>query len=320
VPDLSAPLKLGANCWNQYTDWASWLAAEQRAERLGYDSLWTWDHLYPIVGSHEGPILEGYTALSALAATTERASIGLMVGANTFRNPAIVAKMVTALDHISGGRAVLGIGAAWFETEHRAFGIPYGDGAPERLRWLGEALPILRGMLEGTRPSATGATYAARDVVNQPPPLQRRLPILVGGSGRQVTLRLVARYADACNVGGGIASVRDCEDHLLRHCEALGRDELEIERTAAMGVVVIRDARTEAERVLASLFQHNGRARVWDDQPIGTPEDLVEHCAPYLELGYRHLVFGFPSPYDAETVSRLASEVRPRLEAMLAGR
>ena len=141
MPDLTAPLKLGANCWNQYTDWPSLLAAQQRADRLGYDSLWTWDHLYPIVGSAEGPIFEAYTAMAAVAASTGRASIGLMVGANTFRNPALVAKMVTTLDHISGGRAVLGIGAAWFETEHRAFGIPFGSGPGERLRWLAEALP-----------------------------------------------------------------------------------------------------------------------------------------------------------------------------------
>ena len=160
MPDLNAPLKLGANCWNQYTDWPSWIDAQQRAERLGYDSLWTWDHLYPIVGSDRGPILECYTAMAALATTTERATIGLMVGANTFRNPALVAKMITTLDHISGGRAILGIGAAWFETEHVAYGIPYGSSPGERLRWLAEALPIMRGMLDGTKPTAEGGTYA----------------------------------------------------------------------------------------------------------------------------------------------------------------
>ena len=225
MPDLKAPLKLGANCWNQYTDWPSWVAAMQRAERLGYDSLWTWDHLYPIVGSHEGPILEAYTAIAALATTTSRATIGLEVGANTFRNPALVAKMMTTIDHISGGRAVLGIGAAWFETEHTAYGIPFGDGAPERLRWLGEALPIMRGMLDGTRPTAAGRYYHAVDVRNDPMPLQRHMPIVVGGSGRKVTLRLTARYADACNLGGTIDEVRDADAALVAHCEAIGRDE-----------------------------------------------------------------------------------------------
>src|ERR671915_477455 len=147
-------LKLGILAWPQYTDWESLERVGARVDQLGYDSLWTWDHLYPIVGSHEGPMFEGWLTLAAWAERTERATIGLMVGANTFRNPALVAKMATTLDHISGGRAVLGIGAAWFETEHVAYGIEYGSGAPERLRWLGQALPIMRGMLDGTRPTA----------------------------------------------------------------------------------------------------------------------------------------------------------------------
>ena len=106
------PIKLGANCWNQYADWPNMLAAGQRVDRLGYDTLWKWDHLYPIVGNHRGPIFEGWLAITAWAATTERVRIGLMVGANTFRNPALTAKMATTFDHISGGRAILGIGAA----------------------------------------------------------------------------------------------------------------------------------------------------------------------------------------------------------------
>jgi alkanesulfonate monooxygenase SsuD/methylene tetrahydromethanopterin reductase-like flavin-dependent oxidoreductase (luciferase family) len=148
-------VKLGANCWGQYTDWPTLREAGMRADRLGFDSLWTWDHLYPIVGSHEGPIFEGWLTLAAWAEATERATVGLMVGANTFRNPAVVAKMVTALDHISGGRAVLGIGGAWFETEHRGLGIEFGSSPGERLRWLDEAVRIMRGMLRGERPSGS---------------------------------------------------------------------------------------------------------------------------------------------------------------------
>jgi F420-dependent oxidoreductase-like protein len=315
VPDLSASVKFGANCWNQYTDWPSWLSAQQRAEHLGYDSLWTWDHLYPIVGSHEGPILECYTAMAAVATSTERATVGLLVGANTFRNPALVAKMVTTLDHISGGRAVLGIGAAWFETEHTAFGLPFGSSPGDRLRWLAEALPIMRGMLDGTKPSVVGARYQAEEVQNLPAPVQAHLPILIGGSGPKVTLRLVARYADACNVGGGIASVIQKERLLVGHCEAVGRDEREIERTVGMGVAVIRDSRADARRVQERIFARNGDAGLWSEQPVGTVDDVVELCAPFVELGYRHLIFGFPSPYDEETMTRLATEVRPRLEA-----
>jgi len=151
-------IRLGALCWNQYTTWPAMLEAGRRADRLGYDTLWTWDHLYPIVGDVEGPIYEGWLTLAAWAQATERIRLGLMVGANTFREPALTAKMATTLDHISGGRAILGIGGAWFETEHEAYGLAFGDGFPERLRWLGEALPIMRGMLHGERPTAAATT------------------------------------------------------------------------------------------------------------------------------------------------------------------
>ena len=310
MPDI----KLGANCWNQYTDWPGLLEAGVRADRLGYDTLWTWDHLYPIVGSHEGPIFEGWLTLAAWAQATEHVRIGLMVGANTFREPALTAKMATTLDHISGGRAILGIGGAWFETEHEAYGLQFGDGFPERLRWLGEALPIMRGMLHGTEPTATGPRYAAKAVRNDPMPLQERLPILIGGGGEQVTLKLVAKYGDANNVGGGIENVKRKESILIQHCETVGRDPAEIERTTGLGTVVIRDSRAEAERVQLEIFARNGNADLWEDQPVGTPEDVAEMLAPFVELGYRHLVAGFPAPHDEESMTRLATVVRPLLQ------
>jgi alkanesulfonate monooxygenase SsuD/methylene tetrahydromethanopterin reductase-like flavin-dependent oxidoreductase (luciferase family) len=307
-------IRLGALCWNQYTDWPSLLEVGRRTDRLGYDSLWTWDHLYPIQGSPLGPIFEGWLTITAWAMATERVRIGLMVGANTFREPALVAKMATTLDHISGGRAILGIGAAWFETEHRAFGLPYGSGPPERLRWLGEALPVIRGMLHGERPTAAGPRYAAREVRNDPPPIQARLPLLVGGGGEKVTLRLVARYADACNLGGGIENVKRKEAILVEHCERVGRDPAEIERTTGVGSVFIRDSRQEARRAFEAAFAQNGGARLWTDQPVGTPEDVIEHLARYPSIGYRHMITGVPAPYDEESMTRLATEVRPALE------
>jgi len=224
---------------------------------------------------------------------------------------------MSTIDHISGGRAVLGIGAAWFETEHKGFGIPFGDGPPERLRWLSQALPIMRGMLDGTQPTVTEGLYRSHEVRNDPAPVQGRLPILIGGGGRNVTLRLVARYADACNLGGTVANIAEGEAALVRHCGSIGRDERSIERTAGIGVPVIRDSREEAKRVQAAIFERNGNARPWDDQPVGTPEDVVEHLAPIVELGYHHLMAGFPAPYDEESMTRLVTEVRPRLEAMV---
>ncbi len=307
-------VKIGALLWNQYTDWQSMRDAAVRTDQLGYEDVWTWDHLYPIVGSDNGPMFEGWLTLAAWAEATSRARIGLMVGANTFRNPALVAKMATTLDHISGGRAILGIGGAWFETEHTAFGIEFGSSPGERLRWLDEAVRIMRGMLRGEEPSGD-RYYRAENVRNLPAPVQERLPIVVGGGGERRTLRTVARYADACNVGGGFENVRRKDQVLRRHCEEVGRDEAEIERTAGVGVCVIRDTEAEARRVFADIFERNGRARHWTEQPVGTPEQITEMLHPYLGIGFRHFTVGFPAPYDAESMERLVREVKPMLES-----
>jgi alkanesulfonate monooxygenase SsuD/methylene tetrahydromethanopterin reductase-like flavin-dependent oxidoreductase (luciferase family) len=169
-------------------------------------------------------------------------------------------------------------------------------------------------MLRGEEPSATGPRYAARHVRNDPPPVQVRLPILVGGGGEKVTLKLVAQYADANNVGGGFENVKRKEAILREHCERIGRDEREIERTTGVGVVVIRDSRAEAQRVFDRLFENNRISEKWQDQPIGTPDDVAGYLAPYVELGYRHLIAGHPAPYDEESMTRLATEVKPILE------
>ena len=309
-------IKIGALCWNQYTDWPSLLQAGIRADELGYTSLWTWDHLYPIVGDSHGPNYEGWLTITAWAQATERIRVGLMVGANTFRAPTLVAKLATTLDHISNGRAILGIGGAWFEEEHQDFGLDFGSGFPERLRWLGEALPIMRGMLDGAEPTARGDHYHSQHTRNLPAPVQAHLPICIGGGGEKVTLKLVARYADMNNVGGGIEGVRRKEAILREHCAAVGRDEREIERTTGIGTVFIRDDRAEAERLFHAAFDRNRVARHWTDQPVGTVEDVVESLAPYVELGYRHLIAGFPADYDEESMTRLITEVKPRLEAL----
>lgn len=309
----SEGVKLGALCWNQYTDWPSLREAGIRADRVGFDSLWTWDHLYPIVGNHTGPMFEGWLTLAAWAEVTERATVGLMVGANTFRNPALVAKLATTLDHISNGRAVLGIGGAWFETEHRGLGIEFGGSPGERLRWLEEAAQIMRGMLHGEQPSGS-KFYAAKEALNLPAPLHP-VPLLIGGGGEKKTLRIVARYADACNLGGGFENVKRKDEILRRHCEEVGRDQSEIERTVGVGTCIIRDDPAEAQRVFEAMFERNGRARLWKDQLVGTPEQIAEKLRPFLGIGFRHLIVGFPSPYDAESMERLVTEVKPALGA-----
>ena len=216
---MSAPLKLGADIWNHHTDWPAFKAAQLRAEALGYDSLWAPDHIYPPDGPIDGPILEPYMLMAPIAALTSRATVGLMVSANTYRNPALLTKMVTTLDHLSGGRAILGIGSAWSEPEHRGFGFEFGDNPAERLRWLREALPVIRGMLDGTRPSAAGDHYHMVGAINEPPPIQRRLPILIGGSGRRVTLRLVAEYVTSATSG----AARPTSPRRMRHWSSTAR-------------------------------------------------------------------------------------------------
>jgi alkanesulfonate monooxygenase SsuD/methylene tetrahydromethanopterin reductase-like flavin-dependent oxidoreductase (luciferase family) len=331
MPDMNAPLKVGVNLWNQYTDWPAFLDAMLRAEDLGYDSLWTWDHVYPIAGSPEGPILEAYTAMAAVAAHTKRATVGHLVGANTFRNPALLAKMITTIDHISNGRAVLGIGAAWMELEHEAFGFEFGDRPGTRLKWLEQSLQIIRGMLDGTEPSSPdGSRYDVSSVRNDPAPIQHRVPIMIGGSGPKVTLRLVARYADMNNLGNPIQKMLPSEAILLEHCKTIGRDERSIQRTVEIQRVVIRDSGEAAWARESEILAHNGGAKLDEVRPgsaevatdrgvVGTPDEVFELLKPFVEAGYRHLICGFPAPYDEESMRRLATDVRPRLEALTSG-
>jgi alkanesulfonate monooxygenase SsuD/methylene tetrahydromethanopterin reductase-like flavin-dependent oxidoreductase (luciferase family) len=307
-------VKLGALVWPQYTDWQSLRDAGALVDELGYDSLWTWDHLYPIVGDPDGPIFEGYLTLAGWAENTKQVRLGLMVGANTFRNPALVVKMVTTLDHMSDGRMWLGIGGAWFETEHTAFGIEFGSGFGERLDWFDEAVELMRTMLPGGPASGRGRFYHAKDVLNDPPPVQAHLPILIGGSGERKTLATVARYADGWNTGGDIDTVRHKDEVLRRWCDEVGRDESEIERTLQGGVPIIRDTEEEARKVAEGMKERNRGWRGPRDGPFGPPELVAEQWAPYLDLGFEHIYIDCPAPFDHETLERLAREVKPMLE------
>jgi alkanesulfonate monooxygenase SsuD/methylene tetrahydromethanopterin reductase-like flavin-dependent oxidoreductase (luciferase family) len=309
-------VKLGALVWPQYTDWQSLQETGALVDRLGYDSLWTWDHVYPIVGDPQGPIFEGYMTLAGWAHSTERVPLGLMVGANTFRNPGLVVKMITALDHMSNGRMWLGIGGAWFETEHTAFGIDFGSGFGERLDWFDEAVELMRDMLPGGPASARGRFYDAKDVLNNPPPVQEKVPIMIGGSGERKTLHTVAKYADGWNTGGDLERVKHKDEVLRRWCDEVGRDESEIERTLGGGTPVIRDTEAEARKVVEAMAERN---KYQDDDmydgPLGPPELVAEAWAPYLDLGFEHIYVDCPAPFDHETLERLVREVKPMLDS-----
>ena len=315
---LMAELKVGVLLWNQATDWPSYLAAAQRLDRLGYDHIWAWDHLYAIFGDPYQPIFEGWASLAALGTATERARLGLLVGANPFRNPGLVAKLAATLDHISGGRAILGLGGAWHEGEATAHGIAFGSGFGERLDWLEESVAACRALVDGeTVTSAPGAHYAFRELRHLPHPIQRRLPIMIGGAGEKKTLRTVARHADLWNAMGPVEVLRHKIDVLRGHCADAGRDPSEIEFT--LGVkLTIRDSVAEAERVWRAAMEANRTPfeRVAGDDTFwnGSPEELAERLAPYIELGFRTVISEQPAPYDTETLDRFVGQLKPLAE------
>jgi alkanesulfonate monooxygenase SsuD/methylene tetrahydromethanopterin reductase-like flavin-dependent oxidoreductase (luciferase family) len=311
--DVANGIKVGVLPWGQYTDWPSLREVGRRADELGYDSLWTWDHLYPIQGDWRGPILEGYMILAGWAGVTSHATLGLMVGANPFRNPALTAKLATTLDHLSDGRAILGIGGAWFEREHVAYGIDFGSGFGERLDWLDEAVEVMHAMVRGKEATARGQRYHMKNVRNDPPPIQSHIPILIGGDGEKKTLHTVAKYADAWNTGGDIEFVRHKDEVLRRWCDTVGRDQSEIERTLGLGLVVIRDDMAAARRAEAAIREHHPG---YDEAGrLGSAAQIAESLVPYVELGFRHIFFDSPAPFDGETLERFVGEVKPMLAA-----
>ena len=311
-------VKLGILPWSQAATWPEMLATAQQVDRLGYDSLWTWDHVYAIFGDPYQPILEGWSVLAAWAMATERTRLGLLVGANPLRNPGLTTKIATTLDHISGGRAILGLGGAWFELEHEAHGIDFGTGFGQRLTWLDEAVGAARTLLDGGTVTSDGSgRYTFRDLRHAPAPVQRRLPIMIGGSGEKKTLRTVARYADMWNAMGSVDKLAHKINVLRDHCAAVGRDRAEIVFTLGI-MATIRDSAEDAERVWKRAMEHNRTplSEVEDDDTFwnGTPEQLAERLAPYLELGFTTVISEQPAPYDAETIERLIGQVKPLAE------
>ena len=311
-------LKTGILLWSQAAGWPEMTAAAERVDQLGYDHLWTWDHLYAIFGDPYQPIVEGWMALAGWAMATERTRLGLLVGANTFRNPGLTAKLAETLDHISDGRAILGIGGAWFDLEHQAHGIDFGSGFGQRLDWMDEAVAAMRSVMDGGSVTSTGdGRYGFDDLRHAPLPLQKKLPIMIGGSGEKKTLRTVAKYADMWNAMGPLDVMAHKVDVLKRHCDEVGRDIDEIEFT--LGVkFTLRDSKDEADRVWRAAMEHNRTplSEVEDDDTFwnGTPEEMAEKLRPYVDLGFRTVISEQPAPYDMETFERFIGEVKPLIE------
>ncbi len=313
-------LKTGILLWSQAATWPEMLDAAKRVDRLGYDHLWTWDHLYAIFGDPYQPIVEGWTSLAAWAMATEKTRLGLLVGANTFRNPGLTVKTAATLDHISEGRAILGIGGAWMDLEHQAHGIDFGTGFGQRLDWLDESVGAMRTVLDGgSATSEPGGHYQFDDLRHLPRPVQPRLPIMIGGSGEKKTLRTVAKYADLWNAMGPVDVMapqgRGPARALRRGRPRHRRDRVHARRQ-------VHDPRLEGRgraRHVEAAMAHNRtpRADVEDDDTFweGSSEELADRLRPYVELGFRTVISEQPAPYDVETFERFVGEVKPLIDA-----
>ena len=270
------------------------VAHARAAEASGFESLWVMDHFWqlPALGGPDEPILEAYTLLGALAARTERVRLGTLVTGVTYRNPALLAKIVTTLDIISKGRAILGIGAAWYEPEHLGFGFEFPT-AGVRLDMLEEAVQICRSLLRGDHQTWHGRHYSIDDARNVPQPIQPGGPqIMIGGSGEKRTLRLVAQYADMCNVSGGPAAVAHKLDVLRGHCKDVGRDPAEI-TTTRLGTLVLTNDAAETEGTTKFLRGLAG-AELDEQFIIGEPDDIVAKVSTLIDAGLDCLIFNMP--------------------------
>jgi F420-dependent oxidoreductase-like protein len=314
-------MRFGAAFWIQRTTWPELLDACLAAEGAGWDSLWVDDHLLTDEGDPSDPKLEGWATISALAAVTQRVRLGLLVGANTFRGPGLTAKLATTVDHLSGGRFVLGLGGGWFEPEHDAFGLDFGSGFGERLDRLDESAALIRRLLDGERVTHQGRFYTMHDAVSAPRPIQERLPILIGGSGPTKTLRTTARHADLWNGFGAPDRVALVSDVLRHRCAEIGRPFDEIERTVTVHAV-IRDSERAATDAWAEIARHHGIVgRVAADGTErgltigGSPADVARYLAAYREAGISEVIVVFRAPFDQQTLQRVG-ELREALAAL----
>ena len=291
-------------------------AIARTAEAAGFDSLWIMDHVHqiPSVGEPEDPILEAYTTIAAIAAVTSSARVGVLVTAGGFRNPALLAKMVTTIDVISGGRAVLGIGAGWHEEEHAAYGIPFPP-VGERLERLAETVQICRAMFTEHAPTFSGKHYRIDRSLNVPRPVAPGgPPIMIGGSGERKLIPLVARLGDGCNFFGGPATVRHKVDVLVRACEAQGRDPATITKTW-LGTAIVTDSepklQVSLERLGRELRIPAAAARAF--ALAGTPEQVAEQARRYRESGVDGIIV---SLHDASDLAHLERVGATLAEAM----
>jgi F420-dependent oxidoreductase-like protein len=278
----------------------------EMAERLGYHSFWLVDHFWS-PGMPDVDLLEAVTMMSALAARTERVRIGTLVLCNSFRNPALLAKSLTTIDHISNGRLEVGLGAGWMEQEYRAYGYEFPS-VGTRLRQLEEGLQILKAMFTENRANFKGRYYTATDAPNNPKPVQKpHPPIMIGGAGEKVMLRLVAKYADRWNCPAGYRDFKKTLGVLHEHCRAVGRDPKDITVSEQL-MVCIGANRAEADQ---KWEMAKGRKPFSFTAVKGTPDEVVKQLREHVSWGVTMFTMMFADMAPPQTVELFAREVMP---------
>ena len=312
---------LGFQVWGQFTDWPSLERTARSIDGLGFASLWTNDHFFPAAGAAyqaedapPGPFLEGWITLAGFAMATARVSLGVLVSGAGYRNIGLVVKQATAVDHLSAGRVVLGLGAGWHPRDHAAFGFglpPIG----ERLDRLEEQAAAARALLDGENVTRTGRHVQLDRAVNLPAPLRGRMPLLLGGSGEKRTLRIVARYADAWNGEGDVATWARRSRILDEHCAAVGRDPNALRRTVGLPPPSIRPTHGAAVAALVDRLRANGldadeAQAIADLSPlVGTADEVASSLRAYRAAGAVEAVADWPAPFDNDTLVALAELV-----------
>lgn len=306
-------IRFGIHSGQQNTTFDDYLTLWRAAEELGYDWASVFDHFLPIQSDPEGPCFDGLTLLSAMAAHTTRIRCGVLVVGNTYRNPAILANIATTIDHVSGGRLELGVGAGWYEMEHGQYGVPFRT-VGRRIRMLGETAKILKSLWSEHRTSFEGRYYTITDALCEPKPVQQpHIPLWIGGAGEQLTLRVVAESADGWNTFFIPEEAYQRKlDALAGHCRDVGRDPADIRKSLVVQVLV---GETEAE--VEERAQSVAAARNIDVSAlrqfavVGTPEQCAERLMPYVKLGVGDFIIGARSPADMRSLELIAKKVAP---------
>jgi F420-dependent oxidoreductase-like protein len=278
----------------------------QTADELGYESMWLVDHFHTIPQPSQEVTFECWTTTAALARDTKRIRIGQMVTCNGYRNPALLAKMASTVDVLSHGRLNFGIGAGWYEHEYRAYGYEYPEG-PERLRQLREAVQVILAMWTQDEAVFEGKYYQVRGAINQPKGVQKpHIPLLIGGGGEKVTLKLVAQYADACNVSGDLATLEHKFAVIKEHCEAVGRDYNSIHRTSGT-ICIIADSDEEAIAKTPEMVKARFGPAI-NNALIGSPDTIRKRIAAYEAAGVQELQMNFLDVLQMDSIRRFAQE------------